>query len=140
MQDSEKYSHNIIKQYRYWTLYVHDNQQYLGRVYVWCRRENALDLMDATEEERKELFVILSQIKNALSTTFKPDWFNYAFLGNETQHLHGHIIPRYAIKKEFMGQVFEDKEWGHNWRTDKSFVTPPEIVQAVKEALQNNLK
>ena len=140
MQDSEKYSNNIIKQYRYWTLYVHDNQQYLGRVYVWCRRENALDLMDATEEERKELFVILSQIKNALSTTFKPDWFNYAFLGNETQHLHGHIVPRYAIKKEFMGQVFEDKEWGHNWRTDKNFMTSLETVQAVKKSLQDNLE
>ncbi len=139
MKDSEKYLNNIIKQYRYWTLYVHDNQQYLGRVYVWCRRDSALDLMDATEEERLELFEILTQVKTSLLKTFKPDWFNYAFLGNETQHLHGHIVPRYSTKKEFMGHIFEDKEWGHNWRTDKNFITPLEIVQEVKKALQSNL-
>lgn len=139
MKDSDKCLPNVIKEYQYWTLYIHDNQQYLGRVYVWCKRENALDLVDATEEERKELFAILFQIKKALTKTFQPDWFNYAFLGNETQHLHGHIVPRYAQEKEFMGLRFRDREYGHNWKTDKSFEVSREVVQAIRQTLQNNL-
>jgi diadenosine tetraphosphate (Ap4A) HIT family hydrolase len=56
---------------------------------------------------------------------------NYAFLGNVTHHLHGHIIPRYSRPVEFQGLTFEDKRWGNNYQTDHSFVTPPEVLEAV---------
>lgn len=135
----EDYSQNIVKDYTYWTWLVHTNQGYLGRSVVWCKREDALDLMDATEEERSELFIILREVKQALEKTFQTSWMNYAFLGNETQHLHGHIIPRYSSERNFYGQTFADREYGHNWRTDKSFETSQELLQAIKKELQNNL-
>jgi len=56
----------------------------LGRCVIWCKREDALDLTDATPEEQSELFLILRDLKEATKKAFQPDWFNYSFLGNET--------------------------------------------------------
>jgi diadenosine tetraphosphate (Ap4A) HIT family hydrolase len=96
-------------------------------------------LPDATEEEQKELFVILRELEEAITKAFKPDMLNYAFLGNETHHLHGHVIPRYSKQFEFEGVTFVDKNWGHNYQTDKQFTTSPELLEVVIKKLKDNL-
>lgn len=131
---------NLVKEYRHWEVYIHENQNYLGRCVVWCRRENALDLADATKEEREELFLILRDLRKALKKSFQLDWFNYAFLGNETCHLHCHFIPRYAKQREFMGVVFEDKLYGHNYKTDRNFQISAELLSEIKNTILINLK
>ena len=133
---SEDFSKNLIKEYKYWTVYIHQNQSYLGRCVVWCKRENALDLTEATPEEQKELFIVLNDLKNAVTKVFQPDWFNYAFLGNDTRHLHGHFIPRYARPKEFMDVIFKDERWGHNYKTDHDFKISAEILSAIQEKIK----
>ena len=133
------YSKFLVKKYRYWTLNVHENQGYLGRCVVWCDREDAHKLTDATIEEREELFAILKELQNASVKTFGSDWFNFAFLGNGTPHLHCHFIPRYSKEKEFVEMVFKDERWGHNYRTDHSFVTPPEVLEKIRATLADAL-
>ncbi len=135
----EDYSKNLIRDYTYWTVYAHKNQGYLGRCVVWCKREDAIDLADATEEEQKELAVILKDLRSAIQQAFQADWMNYAFLGNATRHLHGHVIPRYSSIREFEGITFTDEKWGHNYKTDHNFVTQPEVLEAVKLKLQKEL-
>lgn len=134
----DKYSENIVKRFTYWTVYAHTNQGYLGRCVVWCQRATALDLTDATREELAELHEILPAVKRTIEKSFGADWMNYSFLGNETRHLHGHVVPRYTGPQEFEGRVFSDPEWGGNWRTNKSFETSKEILQAIKKKLQDN--
>lgn len=134
------HSENLIKDYKYWSIFVHENQGALGRVYVWCKRKDALDLPDVTEEEQKELFKILREMEKVLTKAFNPDVFNYAFLGNATRHLHGHIVPRYSKPVEFDGQIFVDKNWGHNYRTDPDFITTDKLLVAVKEKIKENLR
>ncbi|PIP87210.1 hypothetical protein COW81_01495 [Candidatus Campbellbacteria bacterium CG22_combo_CG10-13_8_21_14_all_36_13] len=133
------FSQYIIKDYKYWSVQIHMNQGYLGRCIVWCKREDALDLPDATKEEQEELFLILQELERALLETLKPDLLNYAFLGNSTHHLHCHVIPRYSKPKEFEGVVFEDERWGHNYRTNYDFVTPDHILEKVKSVLKEAL-
>lgn len=135
----EDYSKYLIKDYTHWLVNVHQNQGYLGRCVVWCKREDALDLADATEDEQKELIIVLNELREAAKHAFQADWFNYAFLGNETQHLHGHFIPRYSSRREFRGVIFVDERWGHNYKTDHNFVTPPEILEAVRVKLKEEL-
>lgn len=135
----EDFSKNLIKEHKYWAIYTHHNQGYLGRCVVWCKRENALDLVDATLEEQEELFLVLRDLRKAAKKVFQPDWFNYSFLGNETRHLHGHFIPRYAKLKTFMNTVFEDKLYGHNYKTDHGFVTSEELLSAVRDKLREAL-
>jgi diadenosine tetraphosphate (Ap4A) HIT family hydrolase len=136
----EDFLKNLIKEYKHWAIYVHSNQGYLGRCVIWCKREDALDLTDATPEEQSELFLVLRDLKQATKKVFQPDWFNYSFLGNETRHLHGHFIPRYAKPKIFMNMVFEDKFYGHNYKTDPTFVTSEDLLNAIRDKLKEALK
>jgi len=133
------YSKFLIKDYTYWLVNIHENQGNLGRCVVWCKRDNALDMTDATIEEQAELFAILKELKKACQDLFQPDWFNYAFLGNETRHLHGHFIPRYAKQKIFMGVTFEDKLYSHNYKTDHSFIIPKPVLLEIQTQLKKVL-
>ena len=135
----EDFSNNLVKTYKYWEVYVHQNQGYLGRCVIWCKRENSLDLTDATLSEQKELFIILKDLKETTTKVFKPNWFNYSFLGNETRHLHGHFIPRYLKPKTFMGVIFEDKLYGQNYKTDHKFKTSRELLDGVRDSLKSAL-
>lgn len=134
------FSKYLIKEYQYWGVYVHTNQGYLGRCVVWCKREGSLDMTDANGEEQEELFKILKELRKALMNCFNSDWFNYAFLGNETRHLHGHVVPRYKEPKVFMNTIFEDKLYGHNYKTDHSFITTDEMLQEIRSRLMEALK
>ncbi|MDR3583478.1 MAG: HIT family protein [Candidatus Pacebacteria bacterium] len=136
---SQNYSKLLIREYKYWSVYIHENQSYLGRCVIWCKRENAVDLTDATEEEQRELFFVSSEFKNGIIEVFQPDWFNYSFLGNEVRHLHGHFIPRYEKPREFRGYVFEDKLYGHNYKTDHTFKIPSKILLEIKLKIKEAL-
>ncbi|MFO0703192.1 MAG: HIT domain-containing protein [Patescibacteria group bacterium] len=136
---SKDYSKQLVKDYKYWTLSVHSNQCYLGRCVVWCKRNDALDMADATPDEQKELFIILSELRSALTKAFSPDWFNYGFLGNEMRHLHGHIVPRYSKPVTFKGVDFEDKLYGKHYRSDHAFKIPDEILFAIRDEIKKNI-
>ena len=62
------------------------------------------------------------------------------YQGNEMRHLHGHFIPRYSKPKTFMNIKFEDKLYGHNYKTDHSFVAPEEVLDAIRNKLAEMLK
>ena len=136
MKNFSKYK---LKEYKYWKVYLHQNQGYLGRCVVWRDKENILDLVDITIEEREELFVILKKLREALNNAFKPDLFNYAFLNNGMRHLHGHFIPRYASEREFGGVVFKDKRWGHNYQTDHDFKIKDELAEKIRVKINEAL-
>lgn len=134
------FSKLLIKEYDYWAIYLNDNQGYLGRCIVWCKRESALDLADATPEEQRELFEVLRILRGALIKIFNPDWFNYVFLGNIDRHLHAHFIPRYASIREFSGIVFEDKLYGKNYKTDPDFKIPEMVLMEIKARIGEYLQ
>lgn len=69
---AEDFKKNLVKGYKYWEIYVHENQGYLGRCVVWCKREDAFDLADATPEEQAGLFLILRDLKEAAEKIFNP--------------------------------------------------------------------
>jgi diadenosine tetraphosphate (Ap4A) HIT family hydrolase len=128
-----------IKDYKYWSVYINPNQSYLGRCVIWCRRENAIDLADIDSLEREELFAVLKEVRDALDKIFKPDLFNYCFLGNETKHLHCHFIPRYASIREFGEVIFKDERWGHNYRTNHDFNIPDDLLEKIKSEISSKL-
>lgn len=132
----EDFSKYVVKEYKYWNLQLHHNQGYLGRLVVWCKRDDAVDLTDATKEEWDELFTVIRDGRNIVEKVFKPDMFNYSFLSNKTRHLHGHIVPRYSKENEFEGETFKDELWGQNYRTDHDVKTSEKI----KEKVFNKLK
>ncbi len=129
-----------IKEYEQWIVYLHQNQYYLGRMYIWARRENALDFMEMNEEEKKELFKIGQELKKALLLSFKPDLINYAILGNVAKHLHIHVIPRYSSNRAFDGIKFTDRQWGKNYAPyNYDFKVPETSLLKIKETIKSVL-
>jgi diadenosine tetraphosphate (Ap4A) HIT family hydrolase len=127
---------SLIKEYKHWAVQAHPDQSLLGRCVLWCKRADAISLEEASSEEQIELFQILKDIKSALNETFQPDLINYTFLGNVTNHLHGHLIPRYKTEREFMNQTFIDKKWGHNpYRSNDTSPVDEDIQEEVRKTL-----
>jgi diadenosine tetraphosphate (Ap4A) HIT family hydrolase len=137
----DEYARLTIREYEYWVVHINENQNYLGRSVIWCKRESARDLADAIPEEQKELFIVLADLKRTLAAAFAPDWFNYAFLGNAVHHLHCHFIPRYAKPRTFEGLLFEDKHWGDYFESasDKPFTVAPEVLLAIQSEIRRAL-
>ncbi len=136
----DPYQNFKIKEYVYWSTYLHENQSYLGRCYVWCKRKDAFDLPDATPDEQIEVFEILRELEGNLIDIFGADMLNYAFLGNITHHLHGHIIPRYSKPIEFDNVTFVDDRWGKNYLTNPDFKISEVLVQKIKQTIIERLK
>lgn len=129
------FSKNKIKDYKYWTIFIHDNQSYSGRCIIWCKRSRAVDLADANLDELKELTIILKELKQTIHKIFEADWFNYSFLGNATKHLHMHFVPRYESSRQFENVIFKDARHGHNYLTDHSFKISEELLQKIKNKI-----
>jgi diadenosine tetraphosphate (Ap4A) HIT family hydrolase len=130
-----------IKSYKHWDLYLHENQCYLGRVFVLLKEDEAVeDFMAIEGEVRDEFFLIGGEVKAALKILFKPDKMNYAALSNTSPAIHVHIVPRYQDSREFSGRVFKDTRWGKNYAPyDKSFVLEESVLFEIRDALKENL-
>lgn len=101
-----------LKKYKYWTVYLSNNPNYLGKLKIILNRKNIIDLGDLRKKEFEELLEIIKKYKKILKKIFSPDLFNYATLGNYVNHHHWHIIPRYKTKRKINGVIFKDKRWG----------------------------
>lgn len=134
------YEKLLIKRYKFWEVYLHENQCYLGRVYIWAIRKDALEFFDMTEEEENEYFKIGRELKETLKILFNPDLYNYATLANVSIHLHTHFIPRYKEKRELFGFEFKDEKWGQNYVPyNRDFILPEEILIKIKDLIKSNL-
>lgn len=136
----EKYERLDIKEYQYWGVTLFENQYYLGRNIIFLKRHAVDFFTDITNEERDEFFDITKIVRNSIKDLYNPDLFNYATLGNEVNHLHWHIIPRYKNEREINGVIFKDENWGKNYAPyNKKFVIPDEIQIKIKDEIKSRL-
>lgn len=71
-----------------------------GHVLIIPRRHFA-SYFDATDKEKRALWKLVDDIKSILDVRFQPDAYNVGIncgeaAGQTVQHLHIHVIPRYA--------------------------------------------
>lgn len=138
--DKIDYRELLICEYEHWDLYLNEYQCYVGRVCLSAKRDDVIDFLEMTSEEEDEFFKVSRSIKRALTKLFKPDLMNYASLGNKFIHLHVHIVPRYAEKREFEGIEFVDKRWGKNYAPyDREFRLPLEKLKIISDAIRKEL-
>ena len=136
----EEYKKFQIKEYTYWKIELHGNQCYLGRCIVMLKR-HIEDLFEISPDERDELFQIVPLLKESLNKSFNPDMLNYTSLGNEVQHLHLHVIPRYKTTRQFADADFNDKRWGSNPSPyDKNFKVTDDVYNEIVKTISLNLE
>lgn len=73
--------------------YLHDDQFFPGWTVVVFKR-HATELFDLAPTERIQLMEEVSRLAKVLFETFDAKKMNYAQLGNQTPHIHWHLIPR----------------------------------------------
>lgn len=140
-----EYVPQIIREYEYWTLAIHDDQTYLGRCYVWLLREGVMqEFTDLTTNELIEVQFIAKQWRSALDTIgWRPEFTNTAMLGNLFEqhggHGHVHLIPRYKYPRTYKGIHFVDPNWGQNYPTDTRFRPDHELLHAIRGEIQRSL-
>jgi len=140
-QRIEKYTRLDIKDYNHWGVTLFENQYYLGRNIIFLKRHAVDFFTDITEEERDEFFNITKMVRSSLKELYNPDLFNYATLGNEVNHLHWHIIPRYKDEREINGVIFKDENWGKNYAPyNKNFKIEDEILLRIRNDISNIIK
>lgn len=144
-EGQSKFDEFIIKRYRYWTLYIHENQSYLGRAFLWLNRPGDMQrLTHLTIEETLELRFALGKYEDVLRKLWSPDHMNYAWLGNHMHqhggHGHMHIIPRYKSKREGNGRLYMDYRWGKNYAPAPKRRMLRGEVQELKKIIQDAFK
>jgi len=136
---SDPYVEWKLADFTHWAVYLHENQYYLGRCYIWLKRD-VVDLMDVSVTEYLELMLIANKLKRVLNQLWLPDQYNWAALGNCTPHCHLHVIPRYQQSREFGGLVFADARWGQNYVPyDKTFKLTQAQLILIRDALIRQL-
>lgn len=135
------YAQLKIKSYKYWDVYLHENQCYIGRVFALLKDDSQVsDILELPEEALIELYKIGKDIKATLKKLFQPDMINYAALGNTCSRVHVHFVPRYSTPREFQGMVFQDARWGLNYAPyDRSFILSELVQFRIRDALSGCL-
>lgn len=131
-----------VKDFEYWSLFLHEDQTFLGRCYLALNREGDLDpFVDCSFAERAEVQHIIAQyLVPSLRDLFQPTKFNYANLRNDWPHCHWHIVPRYQTSRSIEGWDFVDPAWGKNWSKGESAGPfPQEILFKIRDMLKASL-
>jgi len=137
MTDFEKFK---LAEFKHWELYLHENQYYLGRSYLWAKRDGDFDFLQMTSEEHDDFFFAAGKVKDALQKAFLPDRLNYLWLSNTSNHLHCHFIPRYLAKRSILGKAFVDTNPTGNYAPyDRSFTVDDVVFAEIKKRLLNHL-
>jgi diadenosine tetraphosphate (Ap4A) HIT family hydrolase len=141
IKDAGEFEQFRIRNYEHFAVFLHKSQYYLGRTYIHLHRDTIFDLHDMLPDEQKEFFKVGHDLKHALKRAFDPDRFNDASLGNEYDHLHIHIIPRYRTPRVFDNIKFTDENWGKNYAPyNKDFEVSLETLLKIKDRIGSELR
>ena len=91
---------NIRHQNDFGLIMHDDHPASKGHILIIPHRHIA-SFFDVTDKERKSLISLLELARNDLKIRFQPDGFHIGFnegdiVGQKINHLHIHVIPRYA--------------------------------------------
>lgn len=130
-----------MKTFPSWRLYLHENQTYLYRCYLWLSGEHT-DLQQRpqlTSTQREHLDAAVWTVHQALAQLSMPDMVNALYAGNEYHlhrgHAHLHLIPRYYNPPTFAGIRFPDVRFGKLHGPYGECDLPEDVMEAIRVSL-----
>ena len=134
----EKY---LIKKFEYWGVYLCEDQNYLGRIYIVLKKHGPGEVTELKKEEWDELKDVVDKASKVLQSLYKYDFINYLGLqNNDRNHFHIHLVPRYKdIRIINGGEEFKDERWGHSPFPASKKEFSEKILMKIKEDIQKEL-
>ena len=95
---------------------------------VW--NAHVREMTDLSTSERSHLMNVVFAVESALRTLLRPHKMNLASLGNQTPHLHWHVVPRFTSDSHF-----PEPFWGVRQRDPGPHEVPAGFVSALAARL-----
>jgi diadenosine tetraphosphate (Ap4A) HIT family hydrolase len=68
------------------------------------------EMTDLSAPDREHFMLVVYTVESALRARLAPIKMNLASLGNQTPHLHWHVIPRFADDSHFPNPVWAPRQ------------------------------
>lgn len=128
---------NFITETKNWEVYLNPDQYYLGRCVIAAKRDIGA-ISELTNDEWLDFSKLVKKMESGFKSTFGATMFNWSCLMNDAYkqeqphpEVHWHFRPRYKNPVEFLGMIFEDKEFGHHYARHTESRVSPEIENQV---------
>lgn len=105
----------------FWSVYLADKQDYVGRCFVLCRNHRET-LSQLDPMEWNDLRSVITAVETMLKKELGATMFNWSCLMNDAYkatspapHVHFHVRPRYASPISLGNVIFCDGEFAHHY-------------------------
>ena len=122
---------------KYWSVFLSDEQDYIGRCILVLKR-HCRSMSEITKDEWDELHDLICKVEACLKTVLGATLCNWSCLMNsfykETSpdpHLHIHVRPRYDKPLMLNGNTYTDSEFGYHYALNKSGAIPGKDMEEV---------
>ena len=104
------YPATLIKEYDHWLILLRPAQVTAGSL-VLAAKSEATAYGDLSVEAFEEQAKAVADIEAMLRSAFKFDKINYLMLMMVDQHVHFHVLPRYADDRSLADMTISDVAW-----------------------------
>ena len=132
----------LLYENQYWSVYLADEQDYVGRCIVVSRRHCA-SLSELDETEWDNLRIVIQMVENSLKSVLGADLCNWSCLMNDSfkeqvpkTHLHLHCRPRFKNLVTINGNEYIDEEFGHHYKLHKG----TQLMEVDKDCLLESMR
>lgn len=104
---------------------------------MFCRviwNTHVKEMTDLPEADRHSFLRIVFAVEQTLRNLLNPAKMNLASLGNQTPHLHWHVIPRFSTDRHFPRPV-----WAEPMRTQQETAYPRVSEESLKRELSKTI-
>lgn len=128
---------------RSWSVFLADEQDYIGRCILVLKRHCG-SLSELTDDEWEELHSLVCKVEACLKAVLGAALCNWSCLMNSffkeaepDPHLHVHVRPRYDKPVMLNGNTYTDSEFGHHYALNRSGAIPAEDREEVYHLMKD---
>lgn len=126
----------------FWSVYLSDEQDYIGRCILVLKR-HCSSMSEMNADEWEDLRKLICKVETCLKMVLGAALCNWSCLMNSfykesepDPHLHIHVRPRYDKPVMVNGNIYTDSEFGHHYAVKKD----SEISDKDRETVSIQLK
>ncbi len=133
-----------IFDFNYWSVFLDENQHYLGSCVVMLKRPEEV-LYNLSEEEQREFMDISSKLEFAIVKDFGARKVDFDSSGGFTDRLRFLAKPRYHNEPEFEGVRFAADCYGTHYNTNVRARSLTEskykkLIKQIRDGLERGLE